>query len=264
MVYAIRNRGWTGGGLTIGYRMAAFAIALLGLALFVFMSPWGVGAQAGADVSAQVPAQILAERLVDVAVDVDNLGSDNLKSAQVIVTYDPARLAPQQITPGDLFDTDCTEENSIDPAAGQISLFFDCDNAQSGSPLNLWNIEFFAGPVTSPTDTDLFVGNVVLFDENFQVIASNAVDGATEIIGGRCGDHNDDGSVNVFDSVRSLQFSDGLAEPDFIQSILGDLNFNSGIDLSDGLLGLEGAVGLSPIHECGEIILYDNSIFEGT
>ena len=173
MEHAIRNRGWTGGRLNMGYRMAGFAIALLGMALFVFLSPWGVGAQAGADVSAQVPAQILAERLVDVAVDVDNLGSDDLKSAQVIVTYDPALLAPQQITPGDLFDTDCFEENSIDPAIGQISLFFDCDNAQSGSPLNLWNIEFFAGPVTSPTNTDLFVGNVFLFDENFQVIASN-------------------------------------------------------------------------------------------
>lgn len=67
-----------------------------------------------------------------------------------------------------------------------------------------------------------------------------------------CGDHNDDEMVNVQDVVTDLRIMVGLTEPTQTQRILGDLNRNGAIDLSDAILSLQHIVGLlSAPTACG-------------
>lgn len=61
-----------------------------------------------------------------------------------------------------------------------------------------------------------------------------------------CGDHNDDESVNVQDVVTDLRIVVGLTEPTQTQRILGDLDRNGAIDLSDAIMKLQHIVGLLP------------------
>ena len=68
---------------------------------------------------------------------------------------------------------------------------------------------------------------------------------------GVCGDQNDDGNVDIFDTIIDLQIIVGLIVPTPEQLTLSDVVQDGQIDVFDVILTLQHLVGLTEITEYG-------------
>ena len=102
--------------------------------------------------------------------------------------------------------------------------------------------------------TDVTFGSPGTFTLGLRVTeyAGDSNIATTEVtIAGMCGDLNDDGLVNVFDAIITLQIIVGLIEPTESQLKLGDVEPDGAMTVFDSIRLLHHIVELAEITECG-------------
>lgn len=119
----------------------------------------------------------------------------------------------------------------------------------------LAELQFQILPNAQPGDVldfgvfDSEVGNFNLNDP--QLIDSVGLDTSVLIIGGVCGDQNDDAKVDIFDAILDFKFAIGLEDPTPVQAYLSDLDGIGGINVVDVIILLQHIVGIVDIERIG-------------
>jgi len=194
---------------------------------------------------------------VTVAISIDD--AIGIAGADILVNYDTNIVTINDVRATDLISGINLLVNDTIPGEIRLSMA----GAQGIPAGNGALIEIditVSSSVEIGTETTLYFGEAVVYDELGIVIPTNLENGTIEITGLR-GDVNQDGLVRSNDAILTLRFVVGLDAPTEYQEWAADMNEDGSIKSNDAILILRVASGMAApgigpvVHSGGHIVI---------
>lgn len=213
----------------------------------VVVEPCGCEEEAAVVLDCQ--EQVTAGATFDFPVGFD-VGERRLGAYSIVVTWDPAVLEVLACQPGGSVEFGAPENCVIDNEIGQARIndrFAGAEGPSDVVEITVLSIRA-VGEVDDVSPIDVEVRS--LFDSNVAPIEACDASCSIEIPNGICGDVNDDGGVDIGDSLVIAQYDVGLRTcgvAPFSRSDMCDVNRDEHCDIGDALFTAHCDVGL---REC--------------